>query len=42
MKTGPKVSRSARVWAAIDLLLTCETITEARDRTQERLDAAGA
>lgn len=41
VKSG-QVKRSLRVWAALDLLLTCETISEARDRTRERLDAAGA
>jgi hypothetical protein len=30
-----------RHWAAIDLLLTCNTVREARDKTQARLDAAG-
>jgi len=35
VKNG-KVTRALRVWAAIDLLLTCETISEARDRTAER------
>ncbi len=28
-------------WAAIDLLLTCKTVREARDQTQARLEAAG-
>lgn len=28
-------------WAAIDLLLTCNTVREARDQTQARLEAAG-
>ncbi|WP_028061136.1 hypothetical protein [Candidatus Solirubrobacter pratensis] len=42
VKNGPKIRQSARVWAAIDLLLTCKTITEARDRTNERVDDAGA
>jgi hypothetical protein len=37
---GPKIVRSMRCWAALDLLLTCETITEARDRTQQRENAA--
>jgi hypothetical protein len=30
-----------RHWAAIDLLLTCKTVREARDKTQMRLEAAG-
>jgi hypothetical protein len=29
--------RAARCWAAIDLLLTCSTVPEARDKTKERL-----
>ena len=37
---GPKIVRNMRRWAALDLLLTCETITEARDRTQQREQAA--
>lgn len=32
---------SLRVWAALDLLLTSETIADARDATNERLRAAG-
>jgi hypothetical protein len=40
VRTG-KIFRSQRVWCALDLLLTCETISEARDRTQERLASAG-
>lgn len=36
-----QVMRALRVWAALDLLLTSETIGEARDRTNERLAAAG-
>jgi hypothetical protein len=35
------IKRALRVWAALDLLLTCETINEARDKTKERLAAAG-
>lgn len=38
---GPSIHRSMRVWAALDLLLTCETITEARNKTKMRLEAAG-
>lgn len=40
VKSG-KVKRALRVWAALDLLLTCKTIDEARDKTYERLEAAG-
>jgi len=32
-----KVYPSGRVWAALDLLLTCGTVSEARDQTQRRL-----
>jgi hypothetical protein len=35
VRTG-KIYRSLRVWAALDLLLTCGSISEARDMTQER------
>jgi hypothetical protein len=35
VKTG-NIYRSGRVWAAIDLLLTCETISEARRKSEER------
>jgi hypothetical protein len=30
-----------RVWCGLDLLLTCETIREARDKTDERLADGG-
>jgi hypothetical protein len=40
IRTG-KIFRSQRVWCALDLLLTSETIREARDKTQERLTNAG-
>jgi hypothetical protein len=40
VKTG-KLFRNARVWAALDLLLTSETIAQARDATKLRLEAAG-
>jgi len=33
---------SGRHWCAIDLLLTCESVREARDKTQARLEEAGA
>ncbi len=36
-----KIWPNARLWCALDLLLTCETIQEARDNTQERLAGAG-
>lgn len=36
VKTG-KLFRNGRVWAMIDTLLTCDTISEARDLTQSRL-----
>jgi len=38
VKTG-KIYRSGRVWAAIDTLLTCSTISEARDLTKSREEA---
>jgi hypothetical protein len=41
VRTG-NLYRAARVEAALDLLLTCDTISEARDKTRERLAAAGA
>jgi hypothetical protein len=41
IKTGG-LYRAQRVWVALDLLLTCETIAEARDKTKARLAAAGA
>lgn len=40
VRTG-KLYRAQRVEAAIDLLLTCQTIREARDKTRDRLQAAG-
>ncbi|MGA2163199.1 MAG: hypothetical protein ABSH36_01875 [Solirubrobacteraceae bacterium] len=40
VRTG-NVFRSQRVWCALDLLLTSETIRYARDKTQERLASAG-
>lgn len=40
VKTG-NLYRAQRIEAAIDLLLTCDTIRDARDKTQERLSAAG-
>jgi hypothetical protein len=41
VRTG-NLYRAQRVWAAIDLLLTCDTIREARDKTQARLAEVGA
>jgi hypothetical protein len=40
VRTG-KLYRAQAVKAAIDLLLTCDTISDARDRTKERLAAVG-
>jgi hypothetical protein len=40
VRTGA-IYRNARVWAAIDLLLTCKTIAEARDMTNARRADAG-
>jgi hypothetical protein len=40
--TNGKIYPNGRVWCALDLLLTCETISEARDKTQKRLAAVGA
>lgn len=40
VRTG-NLYRAQRVWCALDLLLTCESIREARDKTQERLASAG-
>lgn len=36
VKAGKKIIRSMRVWAMIDLLLTCETIQDARDKSHLR------
>ena len=36
VKTG-NIYRNGRVWAMLDLLLTSDSISEARDKTQERL-----
>lgn len=36
-----KLWATARVWAALDLLLTCKTVSEARDLTNMRLAEAG-
>lgn len=36
VKTG-KIFRNGRVWAMLDTLLTCDTISDARDLTQSRL-----
>jgi hypothetical protein len=40
VRTG-NLFRAQRVWVALDLLLTCKTIAEARDRTKLRLTEAG-
>ena len=37
VRTGDKIKRSMRVWAMLDLLLTCSTITEAPDNTKHQL-----
>jgi hypothetical protein len=37
VRTKRRIFMNARVWAALDLLLTRKTIAEARDRTQKRL-----
>ena len=37
VRNGDKVVMANRVYAAIDLLLTCDTISEAGERTRERL-----
>lgn len=39
VRTG-RIFRAGRVEAALDLLFTCTIISEARDRTQARLQAA--
>jgi len=36
VKSGDKIIRSMRVWAMLDLLLTCKTIQEARDKSNQR------
>ena len=36
VKSGKKIVRSMRNWAMIDLLLTCDTIQEARDKSDMR------
>lgn len=36
VKSGKRIVMSMRVWAMLDLLLTCNTIEEARDKTKER------
>jgi hypothetical protein len=40
VRTG-NLYRAQRVWVALDLLLTCNTVLEARDKTSERLAAVG-
>jgi hypothetical protein len=40
VRTG-NLFRAQRVWCALDLLLTCATIREARDQTHERLARVG-
>ena len=41
VRTGKGIVMAARAWVAIDLLLTCDTITEARDQTLDRRRQAG-
>lgn len=41
VRTG-KVYRNGRVWAMLDLLLTSPTVSEARDRTKQRLEAGSS
>ncbi len=36
VKAGKKIIRSMRVWAMLDLLLTCDTIQDARDKSHQR------
>jgi hypothetical protein len=40
VRTG-NLYRNARAWAALDLLLTCDTVAEARDKTAARREASG-
>ena len=42
VKAGEKITMNIRVWAALDLLLTCQTIQEARDKTKEREDKSNS
>lgn len=42
VKAGVKIVRAMRVWCMIDLLLSCSTITEARDATKRRLGRTDA
>ncbi len=36
IRTGKGIFRNGRVWCSLDLLLTCDRIDEARDRTKQR------
>lgn len=36
IKNGPRIKQSARVWAMLDLLLTCDTISEAWEKSKLR------
>ncbi len=40
VKAGKKIIRSMRVWAMLDLLLTSQTIQEARDKSNLRIKAS--
>jgi len=37
VRNGDRIRMNMRVWAMLDLLLTCSTITEAHDETKKRL-----
>lgn len=41
VRTGKRIFQAQSAKAAIDLLLTCDTIAEARGKTRDRLAAAG-
>lgn len=39
VKCGPKVVRSTRIYADLDLLLTCDTLTEAMEKSKARRES---
>lgn len=41
VRTGRGIYRGGRVWCLLDTLLTCDTITEARDESAKRLASIG-
>lgn len=41
VRTGSKIKRGRRTWIALDLLLTCTTVSESLDETNRRLEKAG-